>query len=395
MDLSYIKDKGRTKHFKGIDPIKVKLSSQESFNKKAKQDYFGQTPNVFVGRFGYPSVNVGFLNTEQYSENDEPLEWFNKNYNIPKIIDLRTQLVNSTFKSNIKSFDDKLISIGQEVSQAAKPVDVEINLNKKPGFSLNFNQEAAPHGASVKLKKIQITENVKVPKLVDKTVSDVDFKANDGLNYLYSKGFDEHYLTKLLSVGNLGIKRKLVPTRWSITAVDDSLGKEIISKVKHNDSVNYRAYFGGYLGNYYLILLFEREWSYELFETVVSEQYSFATDFEGHNGRKEYAFATAGGYYAARLGILEKLKELKKQGAVLCLRFIVPEEYVAPLGVWVVRQATRSSLMAKPIEFGDKDLMLTYAKHLVKRKFGLDLSKIIKNSKLLKEIKEQKKLLDF
>ena len=103
MDLSYIKDKGRTKHFKGVDPIKVKLDSQKKFNLRSKQDYFGTAPNVFVGRYGYPNINVGFLNALSYNENDEPLEWSRKGYGIPKIIDLRTQLVNSTFKSNIPS----------------------------------------------------------------------------------------------------------------------------------------------------------------------------------------------------------------------------------------------------------------------------------------------------
>jgi DNA repair protein NreA len=397
MDTSYIKDKGRTKHFKGIDPIKVKLDCQKKFNEKAKQDYFGASPNVFVGRFGYPNINVGFLNVDEYKENDEPLEWSKKDYGIPKIIDLRTQLVNSTFKANIKGFNDRLVSAGQEVSLSSKPVDVEIGLNKKPSFSLSLNQEAAPHGPNVKLKNINIIDNVKVPKLIDKTVSDVDFKAKDALNYLYSKGFDEHYLTKLISVGNLGVKpqRKMVPTRWSITAVDDSLGKDLLEEVRRFDTMPFSCYFGGYLGNYYLVLFFEKEWSYELFETVVSERFSFSTDYEGFKGRKEYAHDTAGGYYAARLGVLEKLKDLHKQGSVLCLRFIVPEEYVAPLGVWVVREATRKSLSSKPLEFGSKELMLKYAEVFVKRKFGLDLNDVIRDSKLLKDIKTQKKLFEF
>ena len=103
MDISYIKDKGRTLHFPALDPKKIKLQSQEEFNKKAKQDYFGASPNIFVGRFGYPNINVGILNTEEYRQNDEPLLWSRENYSIPKIIDLRTQLVNAQFKANIKS----------------------------------------------------------------------------------------------------------------------------------------------------------------------------------------------------------------------------------------------------------------------------------------------------
>ena len=49
----------------------------------------------------------------------------------------------------------------------------------------------------------------------------------------------------------------------------------------------------------------------------------------------------------------------------------------------------------KPIEFADKDLMLNYAKLIVKKKFGVDLDIILRESKLLKEMKEQKRLFEF
>ncbi len=69
---------------------------------------------------------------------------------------------------------------------------------------------------------------------MEKVYSDVDFKANEALKYLYAKGFDEHFLSRLLSVGGAGVKfeRKLVPTRWSITAVDDLVGRKVISEIQ-------------------------------------------------------------------------------------------------------------------------------------------------------------------
>ena len=80
--------------------------------------------------------------------------------------------------------------------------------------------------------------------------------------------------------------------------------------------------------------------------------------------------------------------------SVLCLRFITGE-YSVPLGVWVVREATRKALKKQPIYFADKDLMLNYARILVRKKFGVDLDVILRQSVVLKEMKEQKKLVQF
>jgi len=399
MNIQCLKCKGRNHCSRPVCPLQVKIASQKKLNAEMKQDFSGKSPNIFVGKFGYPNVNVGMLGIEQYNNNDNPLLWSKDNYDISQVIGLRSALVNSNFKSNVKSFNDNLISMSQEVSMAAKPVDVEINLNKKPNFNLSFNQDTMPHGPSVKLKKAAITENPKIPTKVDKVVSDIDFKAAGALNLLFKKNFDEHYLTKLLSVGNLGVKtqRKLVPTRWAITAVDDTVGKDLIKQVKDNKHSDYLAYFGGHLGNYYLILMFPDAWSYELFETYIGKSSSngmFGTDYENYNGRKQYAYNTAGGYYAARIAVLEKLNSIKRQSSVLCLRFIT-DEYWAPLGVWVCRESVRKSVNNKPVEFSSKELMLKYAVNLIKRKFGYDLNLILKESQMLKNIKMQKKLIEF
>ena len=385
-------------------PILAKIQSQRKVNLKAKQDFFGASPNVFVGRYGYPDINVGILSNEEVTEEyDNPMLWSAKNYSINQVIDFRTSLINSNFKTNIKTFNDKLLDISKEVSMASKPVDVEVHLNKKPEFKLSFTQEVTPHGPSVKVEKARITENPKVPVLVDKTVSDTDLKANEAVNSLFKKGFDEHYLTKLLSVGNLGIgkNRKLVPTRWSITAVDDTLAKNMVEEIKQYNEADYTAFFGGLMGNYYLALFFPEVWSYELFEMYmpkslwnVEKEVEAMTDYEPYTGRKTYAQNCAGGYYAARLAVLEKLKSMKRQASVLLLRFI-SDEYWAPLGVWVVREAVRNTMRSKPINFASKELMLKYAEKLVKKKYNYDIDKILKQSILLKRLASQSKLWQF
>ena len=50
----------------------------------------------------------------------------------------------------------------------------------------------------------------------------------------FKNKFDEYTLSKILSVGVLGLKKdkKLVPTRWSITATDDILAKNLLRKIR-------------------------------------------------------------------------------------------------------------------------------------------------------------------
>ncbi len=400
-----IKCKGRTPQICGRTFCPIVAKSQAVLKIKdnyLKENYSGSAPTPFVGRFGYPHVNVGILSVEKNDSwrYDAPRHWSKSDYGIQQVIDLRSALVNSRFKINVKK-QSKFLEISQEVGMASKPVELEINLNKKPSFRLITDAHLAPTGPNAKLENATITSNPKVHTKVDKVVSDTDFKATGAIKYLYNNKFDENMLTKLLSIGNLGVKknRRLVPTRWSITAVDDTLGKELISQVKDYQRHDFAAYFGGYLGNYYLILFFPEVWSYELFETYlpkvswnVSDKINYSTDYETYSGRKEYAQDTAGGYYAARLGILEKLVRLKRQASVLVLRFITGEYYL-PLGVWVVRQAVRKALEARPYYFDSKELMLTYAEAVMKKKFGV--MDFLRNSKMLKEMKTQMKLTNY
>ena len=371
-----------------------------------KENFFGSSPAPFVGHNFYPNLYVGILSPPEQREDawlyDAPRHWAEQNFQIPEIVSYRSALINSRFRSNIKD-QNKLIQISQEIGMASKPVDVEINLEDKPRFKLSTDAYHAPMGPNAKLKKAAITENPKIDYKVDKVVSDTDLKANEALIYLYKHDFDENFLTKVLSVGNLGLKynRKLVPTRWSITATDDALAKHLLKEVKQYNEANYTAYFGSHLGNYFLILFLPDVWSYELFETYapkaewnITSEYQFMTDFEPYEGRKTYAENCGGGYYAARLPILEKLSKLKRQGSVLTLRFITGE-YAVPLGVWVVREAVRKTLSNKPLEFSNKELMLKYAKSLIKKKFNYNLDNLLKESKLLRNIDQQSKLINF
>ncbi|MBS3131801.1 hypothetical protein J4212_05185 [Candidatus Woesearchaeota archaeon] len=364
-----------------------------------KKDFVSDAVSPFVGRFNYPDINVGILAPPEEKEDawlyDAPRFWAENRLEIPQIIDYRTSLINSSFKSSVRQ-RGKFLELIQDAAMASRPADIEINLEEKPSFRPNADSVAAPTGPNAKLKKARLTENPNIHTKVQKVHYDKDMKANEALLYLYENDFDENFLSRALSVGNFGLERnrKLVPTRWSITATDDTLGKYLIEEVKKYNHVNYQAYFGSHLGNHYLILFFPDAFGYELFEAHVSNPEHFMTDFEFHTGRKYYAEDTAGGYYTVRLAILEKMRRLKRQGSAIALRFITGD-YTLPLGVWVTREAARNAMKSRPIDFSSKELMIEYAKKLIKNKFNCDAGLYLGQSRILKEMGSQAKLMRF
>ncbi len=363
-----------------------------------KKKFMTESVAPFIGRFNYPDLNIGILAPPEHETDawmyDAPKYWAHKNFRLSKIIDFRFSLINSKSHFNIKR-NNRLIGINQEIALSSKPVDIEIHLRDKPQLNINFDNFIAPQGPTAKLDKVFLAENPHIHTKVEKVYSDTDLKANQAITYLYDNNFDENFLSRILSVGTLGIgkNRKLVPTRWSITATDDTLGKHLHDKIIDYPEIDYSAFFGGYLGNYYLILCFPDIWSYELFEMHIDNPEHFMTDHEFHKGRKYYARNTAGGYYTVKLAILEKLNDLKRQASCIALRFITGD-YTLPLGVWVTREAARNAMKNK-IEFSSKELMLKYAEKLIHKKFNLDVNTYLNKSLLLRELKDQKKLSAF
>jgi DNA repair protein NreA len=372
--------------------------------KLTKQEFLGTPPTVFVGRFNYPKINVGIVSTPEETINaeiyDDPRTWGKNKLPIEQVVDFRSSLINSRFQSEVKYNKD--LETTQLIALAEKPVDTEFSLTKKPHYNYKSSQIESPMGATGELKQAKITANPKINQKVDYIFSDTDLKSNQGLNILYSKGFDETFLTRILSVGTLGVKkdRKLVPTRWSITAVDDTIGKNMIEEVKKYPEANPTLFQGSLHGNYYYILLFPKKWSYELFETYLPKtlmnpesKLMTTTDHEFYEGRKGYAQNCQGGYYACRLAILDKLNEIHRQSSIIVLRFIT-EEYHTHLGVWVCREATRIALNNK-IEFSSYEELLKHTKQTIKQKFNIDIEQFYKQSKLIDFVTKQRSLFEF
>lgn len=372
---------------------------------KVSQISSSSPPSVFIGsKLRYPTVNVGILSPLERDEDawvyDAAEFWAKNNFGIRDVINLRESLLNSRFQTRVtdpRTKQGKFTQMAQDIATASRPVDLEIELKSRVGPGFKRDRVVLPQGMHAPLKKAVITGNVKVDSKLDKMMND-DVKATEAVDFLYTNNFSEYTLSKILSVGVLGMRkdRKLVPTRWSITATDDMIGKRLLDSIRsYRWLENYEFFFGEFMGNCYLILLFPNIFSYELFELYLpgsswnpGKEIKASTDMENFYGRKSYASNTAGGYYAARLPILEYLESVKRQASVIAIRIELPT-YWAALGVWVVRESVKKAMANRKFEFTDMKELLESVKKVSMIKFGYDPGKLFKKSKVLEGIKTQ------
>ena len=146
----------------------------------------------------------------------------------------------------------------------------------------------------------------------------------------------------------LGKQRKLVPTRWSITATDDIISKSLVSQILEYELIDScRVFSYDHLGNMFSVILFPHRWVFEMQEAWHNgNNIGFGADREDAKGIT-HPPAIAGDYFAAKLGVAEYLERKKLQAGVLVLREIRPE-YAVPVGVWQIREAIRNAMRWEP-----------------------------------------------
>lgn len=358
------------------------------------QNFFGKSPNVFVGREGYPDVRIGPLAAMEEREGiDSPDAWFGRPYG--EVIEMRSLLVRSNRRENIFS-RSRVAEQVREIAMSSEPVDIEIGFEKRPVFRLSFSDVTQPMGPSAGMKSMRLAENPKIPRVVERVTSD-DLKASDAGFELYRKGLDVHRITSIFSAGVIGTmeRRKLVPTRYSITGVDDIIAKRLLEGVRDHPSVNeFLVYESEYLDNHFVILLMPGSWEFENFEAWAPGSFwsrslkdtQIIREYEPFGGRTSYAESQGGGYYASRIAVAEALAGMRRQARVVVFREVY-EGYVIPLGVWVVRETARRAFRNRPERFATLGDALSYAGSRTR----IPLEEYRKRSVIL----SQKRLWDF
>lgn len=356
-------------------------------------------PGLFVGRFGYPKVSVGPLLSPEHGPTellDTPEEWVGRS--VADVISFRTGLVRGTSRIRVTDAEQPipLLEDLQLLGIAGESVESEATFRRPPRGRLSLSDSTPPFGPSAPIEKVRLDVRRVDPHL-DRLSSDTDANARLAVSELYDRGVRVSRIQRAFSIGILGRRgrRRIVPTRWSITAVDDLLSKQNLGTVRALPELSeVWLYRMTALDNRWLIALLPGAYRYESIEAWYPNtlwnpnphRIVMVGDHEGYRGRTTYA-SIGGCYYAARLATSEALLRVGRQAGVLVLREVHPGELL-PLGVWNVREHVRAALRTAPERLSG----LPELGERIRSTFAIPLDRWLATSALLHEARTQRRL---
>ena len=385
-------------------PLMVKFYSQQKTRPliDAKDLAGSSPPAVFVGRYGYPKVDIGPLLPPQFGDTREmgtPEMWVGKS--IDEIVDMRFRLVRGKYRIDAKDFkkSGRIVDSVQEIALSEKSIDIEASFTQKPRGRVVLDDNVEPFGPSARLEGFTIG-NGRFERNLERSFYDVDMRAVDAVVAAYRNGTLISEIQKAFSVGTMGIdrNRRFVPTRWSITAVDDIIGKDLLKTTKWNPTIDdFRLYRWQELDNRWAILLMPCTWRFELIEAWYPDTtwnpsgktIDIIHDSEMFDGRTEYAHI-GGCYYASRMAVNELLIEEGRSAGAVIMREAHPG-YIMPVGVWNVRENVRAALRTEPLHFENLDSALTCVEGMM----DIKRDTWIRNSDIMRDWIVQRRIEDY
>ena len=342
-------------------------------------------PSVFIGSWNYPKIFAGPMIAPQHGDTgimDRPESWIPEKKSQEEIIRYRLNLIRGKREVKVTDLGGRFSEMLRDISLSNSSIESEAQFIKAPK-GMSFSDEHTPFGPSAPLERFEIG-NARWDPDLEKVYFDGDLKAADAVEDLHQRGLPFSSIQKAFSAGAMGTKkrRRLVPTRWSITACDSTLGNRLLQKVRDYDPIDccqVREFAS--LNNYYAVLLLPTLWQYEWMEAflrIMGNEELLFSDFETNGGKRGYS-RVGGCYYSCKMAVLEALARERSQAGAIILR----EAYTGyvPLGVFNVRENVRNAMHQKPLEFEDMKAALGY----VSTKLELPVKRFICQSDLLRE----------
>lgn len=343
-------------------------------------------PSVFVGSWNYPDVYAGPMITCQHGDTaimDTPELWIPEHKSQEEIIRYRLNLVRGKRMVNATDIRSRFIEKLQDISLSDTSIESEVVFSTPPAGT-SFSEEHTPFGPSGVLEKFDI-ETAKWDRELGKVYYDTDMKATEAITDLHEKGVLFSSIQKAFSAGTVGCgrNRHLVPTRWSITACDTTIGDHLLSKVRKCPVIDtLRVHEFSSLNNHYAVILLPTEWQYEWSEAFLHILGNEELVFSDHEGRKKKSgYSPLGGcYYTCKMAVLEALAREQKQAGAIILREAT-RGYV-PMGVFNVRENVRNAMNRPSVEFEDIKSALVH----ITRGFSLPVTRFIEESVLFRGV---------
>ena len=354
-------------------------------------------PSVFIGSWNYPKVYAGPMISPAHGDiriMDTPESWIPDGLSQDEIIRYRMSLVRGKRLWDVRDLSGRFTEQLRDIALSSVSLESEAVFSDTPkgGYA---GEQHTPFGPSGYLECLETSSAGWVGSL-EKVYYDTDLPARDAIIDLHSGGFAPSLVQKALSAGTIGREkdRRLVPTRWAITAFDTVIGNHLLSKIRNCEVVDaYYVHEFSSLHNHYAVLLMPVSWEFEWIEAFLhvdcNEEVIFS-DHEGNRGKRGYS-SVGGCYYSSKMAVLEALSRKAKQAGVVILRE-ARKGYI-PMGVFNVRENVRHAMAQDPIVFED----LTSALNHISHTFQLPVPRFIKESTLLvRFLKErQMRLSDF
>lgn len=345
-------------------------------------------PSVFIGSYNYPKVFAGPMIAPQHGDTsimDSPEEWIPGKKTTLQIVDYRMTLVRGKREISVSDVDGKFVEKLRNIALSSDSIESEAEFRHSPRGA-SFSDESLPHGPSAVIDSFEV-ENCTWNGNLENVYYDTDLRAAEAIVGLYEQGLPFSRIQKALSTGSMGMgrKRRLVPTRWSITAADTALADSLLEEVRHCEILDcYRVHEFYSLHNYYAVILLPTAWQYEWYEAflrVLGNEEVLFSDYETNRGKKEYS-SVGGCYYSCKFGVLEALARERRQAGVIVLR----EAYngYVPLGVFNVRENVRQAMAQPGREFRTLREALAHAQ----ARLHLPISRFVNGGVLLKDLLE-------
>ncbi len=342
-------------------------------------------PSVFIGSWNYPRVYAGPMIAPVHGDTrvmDTPEAWIPGNRTQEDILGFRMSLVRGKRPVLVDDLGSGYVEKLQEIALSSGSVESEATFQQAPtGFSLS--DEHTPYGPSGALERIDLG-NSRMDRGLEKVFYDGDLRASEAVVSLHAGEVPFSAIQKAFSCGTMGVgrKRKLVPTRWSITACDSTIGDHLLKGVKRNPVIDRcLVHESTTLSNRYAVLLLPTSWQYEWMEAFLhvmgNEEVLFA-DHETGKGKTEYS-SVGGCYYSCKMAVLEGLARSGHQAGAIVFREAY-QGYV-PMGVFNVRENVRNAMRSTPLEFDDMKGALAH----ISSRMKLPLERFVGESTLLRE----------
>ncbi len=229
---------------------------------------------------------------------------------------------------NVEDTSGRFVTDMQDLAMSERSAESEAIFEKNGLSDTDLKNEfrsdtgIPPFGPAAPLRAFK-TWSLSSDQRIEAAYYDTDLRAAEAIMKLYMDGVETSIVERVFSLGMLGLKakRRLVPTRWSISATDDIISGTLVKQIEVNPTIDhYEVTQYSHLANDYSVILIPDDvWRFEMLENwfLNTGQMLSGGDYEDAR-RLKHNPTIAGAYFASRLAVAEHLARRRKRGCRPC-----------------------------------------------------------------------------